>query len=73
METNLLQRLLGEADSYAYEEAFLYNQSLTGYQLFDPAEQEAEEEVYLEAFNTKLIELGKEYNLDVTPYLKKEV
>lgn len=67
----VIQKIIGEANAYAYEKAFQYYENLFGYQLCDPAEEEAEEDVYLNAYNNKLTELGNKYHIDVTPYLRE--
>lgn len=67
----VIQKIVRDAQIYANEKAFQYYDNLFGYQLCDPAEEEAEENVYLIAYNNKLTELGNKYHIDVTPYLKE--
>lgn len=71
METKLLQKALEAAETYAYEELLRYSESLTGDEIFDPAEEEAKEEVYIKAYNARLVKLGNLCDIDVTPYLKE--
>lgn len=66
-----IQIIRGKALTYAQEKSFEYYNNLFGYQLCDPAEEEAEVDVYLTAYNNKLIELGNKYHIDVTPYLRE--
>ena len=73
MVVDTAKRLIMHAKAHAYEETILYVEGLTGDAIFDPAESEAQDLVFQEAYNTKLTELGNKYHLDVTPYLKKEV
>lgn len=67
----VIQKIVRDAQIYANEKAFQYYDNLFGYQVCDPAEEEAEENVYLTAYNNKLTELGNKYHIDVTPYLKE--